>query len=84
MISGTRPACTSAGGRRPIPLWRWTVLYQVQPRPAVGQPKAVDPDQHLGGYPDQAYGPDGTFANATAIDLTASNKTANVALVAAP
>ena len=39
---------------------------------------------NTGGYPDQAYGPDGTFANATAIDLSTTNQTANVVLVAGP
>ena len=38
---------------------------------------------NLQGYPDQAYGPDGTFANATVVSLNA-NKTANVVLVHAP
>ena len=32
------------------------------------------------GYPDQAYGPDGTFANATVVDLTTTDKTANIVL----
>ena len=36
------------------------------------------------GYPDQAYGPDGTFEHATSIDLTAANQTASVVLLAAP
>ncbi len=36
------------------------------------------------GYPDQAYGPDGTFANATVITLSSSNQTINIALVASP
>ena len=39
---------------------------------------------NTGGYPDQAYGPDGTFANATSIDLTTANATANIILAAAP
>ena len=39
---------------------------------------------NTGDYPDQAYGPDGTFANATDIDLTAGNGTADVVLAAAP
>ncbi len=33
------------------------------------------------GYPDQAYGPDGTFANATVIDLTTGNQTVNISLI---
>ncbi len=35
------------------------------------------------GYPDQSHGPDGTFANATVINLSA-NRTANVVLAASP
>ena len=35
------------------------------------------------GYPDQAYGPDGTFANATVVDLTTADATADVVLVGA-
>ena len=35
------------------------------------------------GYPDQAYGPDGTFENATPIDLTSTDQTVDVVLVAA-
>src|SRR3990172_5167286 len=30
LISGARPAWTAAGVRKPIPLWRWAVLYQVK------------------------------------------------------
>ena len=36
------------------------------------------------GYPDQAYGPDGTFANATIVDLTTTDQTANIVMAAAP
>ena len=32
------------------------------------------------GYPDQAYGGDGTFANATVVDLTTTDQTADVVL----
>jgi serine protease len=39
---------------------------------------------NLQGYPDQAYGPDGTFANATSIDLTGGNATVNVVLAPGP
>ncbi len=28
----------------------------------------------VAGYPDQAYGPDGTFANATVVDLTSADQ----------
>ena len=35
------------------------------------------------GYPDQAYGGDGTFANATDIDLTTASQTADVVLAGA-
>jgi hypothetical protein len=36
------------------------------------------------GYPDQAYGPDGSFANATPVDLTTADATADVVLAGAP
>jgi hypothetical protein len=32
------------------------------------------------GYPDQAYGPDGTFANATIIDLSTTDQTVDIDL----
>ena len=35
---------------------------------------------NTGGYPDQAYGPDGTFANATPVDTSGGNQTADVVL----
>ena len=39
---------------------------------------------NVSGYPDQAYGPDGSFETATPVDLTSGNATADVVLVAAP
>ena len=36
------------------------------------------------GYPDQAYGPDGTFANATVIDLTTTDQTVDIDLPPPP
>jgi hypothetical protein len=36
------------------------------------------------GYPDQAYGPDGTFANATVIDLSTTDQTVDIVVVANP
>ena len=39
---------------------------------------------NTGGYPDQAYGPDGTFENATVIDTTGADAAADVVLAAAP
>ena len=39
---------------------------------------------NTGGYPDQAYGPDGTFANATPVDTSGGNQTADVVLVGTP
>ena len=41
----------------------------LQPQPRARHLQALD-HQRAGGYPDQAYGPDGTFANATIVDLT--------------
>jgi hypothetical protein len=34
------------------------------------------------GYPDQAYGPDGTFANATVIDLSTTDQTVDIVMMA--
>ena len=36
------------------------------------------------GYPDQAYGPDGTFANATVVDLTTADQPGTDITLAAP
>ena len=39
---------------------------------------------NVSGYPDQAYGPDGTFENATVVDTTGGNQTADVVLAGTP
>ena len=41
-------------------------------------------ETNAAGYPDQAYGPDGTFANATVITITTADQTANIVLGGAP
>ncbi len=38
----------------------------------------------VAGYPDQAYGPDGTFANATVVDLTSADQPGTDITLAAP
>ena len=54
------------------------------------QPSASPPGTYklwftgVAGYPDQAYGPDGTYANATVVNLTTTSQTANIVMAAAP